>query len=248
MNNRFLFSSIIAGLGILGATIACGNGSASGDDTTQGELGRTEEAAGNIDESIVGTWVDDSGDQLLVHTLELREDGTFHAKGGCRVGDDGTRRCYEVEEAKGKWSTESANLRAASWIVLKVRGGKEQRFLYTPGRLAGMGNDALLFSKQPNDSKRAKFKKLATDALAPGDICVAGRSCSEGFECRSNCPRNAMCIVAIDTCQPVAVIQRGGVCGHDTNPEARCADGLVCKDNCPQGAMCFVSIFTCQPR
>jgi hypothetical protein len=217
---------------LVGATFACGtSGSDAEDPASEGAL-RTD-APEAVDQAIVGKWIDESGDQLIVSSLELRADGTFYARGGCILDDSGQRRCYQVDEAKGRWSA------AGGAITLRDSDGQQLKYDYKAG-------ESLVIK---DGAKKATFKKLSANVVAPGGVCTNGRVCADGFECRDNCPPNARCIVRIDTCQPKATVQSGGVCSTRPDaPEMHCAEGLVCKNNCPQGAMCFAAIFTCQPE
>jgi hypothetical protein len=254
MKHQTLISAAIGIAVILGA-LACGgennNASTGSDQNITG--GGPAGADLSVDPQLVGKWTTDGADLALFHSLALNKDRTFHAIGGCK-GQPGAAVCFAITEIDGTWTTITAPDKGSGGalnrqLLLTDQSGKVTTLYYS------ISGDTVTFSTQQGGATSI-FEKEPDQRVAAGKVCTdqtgAPLECVDGFECRSNCPKGAMCLIQIMTCQPkLTGIQQGGVCGPSTNPNVQtsaCADGLDCKSNCPADAKCIIEIDTCQPK
>lgn len=220
-------ASFVVVSAFLGLTAAC-----SQAPSDASEPASDEGALATGTSKLVGSWTEssDSGD-VGFYAIQLRKSGTFHATGGCKPSDSGPH-CFAIVELDGKWTATSTGE-----LDLVDQFDQTTKLAYS-----FTGDDLVL---KKGSAAPATFTKASSGAIHPGGVCKDGDKCTSGYECRSNCPKDAECIMAIDTCQPkVKTVKAGGVCqlGQDSAP---CATGYTCKSNCPMGAMCLVSINVC---
>ncbi|MFO0674263.1 MAG: hypothetical protein U0235_32400 [Polyangiaceae bacterium] len=225
MNTKIFSFAVFA---FLGLTAACSQAPVDGSadpSTDEGALATgTSKLVGSY------TQTSDSGD-VGFYAIQLRKSGTFHATGGCKPSDNGPH-CFAIVEMDGKWTAQNGELDLVD------------QFDQTTKLSYSLNGDDLVLKKGAGAA--ATFGKATSGVVHPGGICKDGDKCTSGYECRSNCPKDAECIMAIDTCQPkVATVKAGGVCqlGPDSAP---CGKGYSCKSNCPPGAMCIVALNVCQ--
>jgi hypothetical protein len=132
-------------------------------------------------------------------------------------------------------------------LNLKDSLGQKSTFVYSVD-----GSDLTLTGK---DGTKSVFAKQPAQKIPPGRTCSlpggadeanANNPCVDGFECRSNCPANAECVLELDTCQPQVRIKKGQAC----LPGDTCVEGAKCKPTnvtCPPGDECFAaSLNICQ--
>jgi hypothetical protein len=197
------------------------------------------------DPKLVGQWSTDGSEPRLFHFLALAKDGTFHAVGGCAPTEDGgTARCFAIVEIHGTWTTSATGPEhpALPQLTLNDQSGRATDLLYT------LSGDSVSFSTDVS-SPKSVFRREPQPRVGAAEACKKGDLCVDGFECRSNCPNGAECVVQFNLCQPkLVMIKQDGICGPTSivAAGAQCEHGLVCKSNCPDGAKCIVDIETCQ--
>jgi hypothetical protein len=232
---------------LISAAVACerqaGDGSAAGSSEDL-----TSAPTSSHDPALVGQWTTDGADALLFHSLSLSKDGTFSAMGGCApAANGGEVHCFAIVLINGTWKTGVSGGPPGpadrQVLTLVDQSGQTTTLFY------GVSGDTLTVSRDSSAAKSV-FKKQPDHRVAAGKACNPGDECVDGFECRSNCPIGAECIIQLNVCQPKATsLKQGAVCGPTTGtPTAPCAAGLVCKTNCPSGAACIIEIETCQPK
>jgi hypothetical protein len=237
----------MAGVWLLAGAAACSNASEGGGATGPEQdikasspappaSGGTTDAA--RDTKLVGKWSTDGADHLLFHSLALNSDGTFSAVGGCKPNTDGKLNCFAIVLIQGTWKTSASPEK----LTLVDQSARATDLFYS------LKGDTVSFSTEQSGAK-STFKKQPDPRIAAGQACKDGDTCVDGFECRSNCPVGAMCLISFNVCQPkLLAIKEGGICGQvsDVRGGGQCAAGLTCKSNCPEGAKCIVEIDTCQ--
>jgi hypothetical protein len=227
--------------GVVLTLLACGGENNRASTGSDQNIAAGAQSA--LDPQLEGQWTTSGPDLELFHSLALNKDGTFHAIGGCKGSSRGAAACFAIIEMDGTWKT-SKEAKDDQLLLTDQFGTVTILFYSVSGGTA-------TFSKESGGAGSV-FKK-SDGKIAPGKTCRVGiDTCVDNFECRSNCPKGAECIIEIDLCQPTPTgIKQGGVCeitdlnGQSNDP---CATGLECKSNCPPDAKCFVQINTCQPR
>ena len=241
----FAFGSVVLVAGLFACEAQSSDGAAGSSEDLSAA------PASSHDPALVGQWTTDGADALLFHSLSLAKDGTFSAMGGCAPSTPGGAvHCFAIVLINGNWKTGTSGGSGgppgpASRQVLTLvdQSGQTTTLFYS------VSGDTLTFSRDSGSAKSV-FKKQPDHRIAAGKACNPGDECVEGFECRSNCPIGAECIIQFNACEPKpTTLKKGAVCGPTSAaPAASCGPGLVCKSNCPVGAECIIEIETCQTK
>jgi hypothetical protein len=240
---KFTMISLAMGVVVAAGVLACNGESSGGATGPEQDIKTMASFDSTHDPKLVGQWTTNGNDLLLFHSLSLHKDGTFNAVGGCAPTAAGAPvHCFAIVEIHGLWK--SGVNGTHTQLTLTDQSAQATNLFYTvTGDTIELGKDVA--------GAKSVFKKEPDARIGANKACNEGDVCVDGFECRSNCPINAECVVQFNVCQPKQMtIKQGGVCGptEDLKPGTNCAPGLTCKSNCPEGAKCIVEIDTCQPQ
>jgi hypothetical protein len=225
---------VVLALSMMGLVVACGT-----EGTDDASPSSEEALSSSAKSKLVGSYVDNADDvsvSVPFYAIQIRKNGTYHATGGCKPSSTpGAANCFAITETDGTWAADGTKLTLIDQNDVKTTlyygwSGADLYFGLTPG-----GTQVL-------------FQKQGANVVHPGGMCKLGDKCSKGYECRSNCPKDAECFATIYSCQPqVKVITGGGFCSIDAGSPP-CEAGYECTSTCPPGADCYLPLFQCTKK